>query len=222
MRAKGPAVNAMTAPDKVPVVFIVDDDLSAREGLQGLVESMGLRAKAFESAEEFLSSKLPDVESCLVLDIRLRGKNGLEFQEHLIRADIRVPVIFMSGFGDVPMTVRAMKAGAIDFLPKPFGEQEMLDAIFNAITRDRQRRQQETQATGVRVLYASLSLREQEVLALATSGLLNKQIAAETGVSESTIKAHRANMMRKMQATSFADLVRKVELLGLNRPSGKG
>ena len=211
-----------TASEQVPVVFIVDDDLSAREGLQDLVESIGLRTQLFGSSDEFLSQKLPEVESCLVLDVRLPGMSGLEFQERLAESNIHIPVIFMTGFGDVPMSVKAMKAGAVDFLPKPFRDQEMLDAILKALARDREYRQREAQAAGVRLRYEALSQREREMLILATSGLLNKQIAAEVGIAEATVKVHRANIMRKMQAGSFAELVRMVEGLGLTRSRQKG
>ena len=206
-----------TAIEKAAFVFIVDDDISAREGLQDLVESVGLKAQAFGSADAFFNFKLPDVESCLVLDVRLPGTSGLVFQEQLARADIRIPIIFVTGYADVPMSVRAMKAGAVDFLPKPFRDQEILDAIFEAIAQDRERRRSESRAADIRLRYESLGPREREVLVLATSGLLNKQIAGETGTTESTIKVHRSNVMRKMGARSFADLVRMVQALGLER-----
>jgi FixJ family two-component response regulator len=210
-------VDAESPPDRVPFVFIVDDDRSVRDTLQDLIESIRLRAMVFESADEFLRSPLPDVESCLVLDIRLPGMSGLDFQDQLARARIHVPVIFMTGFGDVPMSVRAMKAGAVDFLSKPFRDQDMLDAIFTAIDRDRERREDERQVAGIRKRYETLTPRERELMGLVTTGLLNKQIAVEVDLAEATVKVHRAQIMRKMQAGSVADLVRMAQALGLFR-----
>jgi FixJ family two-component response regulator len=171
----------------------------------------------FGSAPEFLQSRLPDAPSCLVLDIRLPGPSGLDFQTELAKADIHIPIIFMTGHGDIPMTVRAMKAGAVDFLTKPFRDQDMLDAVSTAIERDRKRREDEKVLADLRALYGALSAREQEVLALVAAGLMNKQIAAEIGLAEITVKIHRGHVMRKMGARSLADLVRMAELLGVRR-----
>ena len=206
-----------SAPVPGPVVFVVDDDVSMRTALSNLFRSVGLRAELFGSAPEFLQSKLPDVPSCLVLDIRLRGPSGLDFQTELARADIHIPIIFMTGHGDIPMTVRAMKAGAVDFLTKPFRDQDMLDAVSTAIERDRKRREDEKVLADLRALYGSLTAREQEVLALVASGLMNKQIAAEIGIAEITVKIHRGHIMRKMDAKSLADLVKMAEMLKIQR-----
>ncbi|MGA7490041.1 MAG: response regulator transcription factor [Xanthobacteraceae bacterium] len=200
-----------------PVVFVVDDDASVRNALSNLFRSVGLRAELFGSASEFLQRKLPQVPSCLVLDIRLPGRSGLDFQTELANANIHIPIIFMTGHGDIPMTVRAMKAGAVDFLTKPFRDQDMLDAVSTAIERDRKRREDEEVLAGLRALFASLTAREQEVLALVAAGLMNKQIAAEIGLAEITVKIHRGHVMKKMGARSLADLVRMAELLGVRR-----
>jgi FixJ family two-component response regulator len=200
-----------------PVVFVVDDDVSMRTALSNLFRSVGLRVELFGSAPEFLQSRLPDAPSCLVLDIRLPGPSGLDFQTELAKADIHIPIIFMTGHGDIPMTVRAMKAGAVDFLTKPFRDQDMLDAVSTAIERDRKRREDEKVLADLRALYGALSAREQEVLALVAAGLMNKQIAAEIGLAEITVKIHRGHVMRKMGARSLADLVRMAELLGVRR-----
>ncbi len=200
-----------------PVVFVVDDDASVRNALSNLFRSVGLRAELFGSASEFLQRKLPQVPSCLVLDIRLPGRSGLDFQTELANANIHIPIIFMTGHGDIPMTVRAMKAGAVDFLTKPFRDQDMLDAVSTAIERDRKRREDEEVLAGLRALFASLTAREQEVLALVAAELMNKQIAAEIGLAEITVKIHRGHVMKKMGARSLADLVRMAELLGVRR-----
>ena len=205
------------ASESLPVVFVVDDDASVRNALSNLFRSVGLRAELFGSAPEFLQRKLPEVPSCLVLDIRLPGRSGLDFQTELAKANIHIPIIFMTGHGDIPMTVRAMKAGAVDFLTKPFRDQDMLDAVSTAIERDRKRRQDEEVLAGLRALFASLTAREQEVLALVAAGLMNKQIAAEIGLAEITVKIHRGHVMKKMGARSLADLVRMAELLGIHR-----
>jgi FixJ family two-component response regulator len=200
-----------------PIVFVVDDDGSMRDALKSLLGSVGLRVETFGSAPGFLQSKLPDVPSCLVLDIRLPGVSGLDFQDELAKADIHTPIIFMTGHGDIPMSVKAMKAGALDFLTKPFRDQDMLDAVTKAIERDRTRREDEQAVSGLRHLFESLTPREREVIALVTAGLMNKQIAAELGVSEVTVKIHRGHVMRKMGARSLADLVRMADVLELRR-----
>jgi FixJ family two-component response regulator len=200
-----------------PVVFVVDDDPSMRNALTNLFRSVGLQAEVFGSTSELLQGKLPDVPSCLVLDIRLPGQSGLDFQAELAKANIHMPVIFVTGHGDIPMTVRAMKAGAVDFLTKPFREQDMLDAVAKAIERDRKRRDDEQVRSELKSRLASLTPREQEVLALVASGLMNKQIAAEIGLAEITVKIHRGHIMKKMAARSLADLVRMAEALGVRR-----
>lgn len=204
-------------PELQPIVFVVDDDPSLRTALTNLFRSVGLRAEVFGSAPELLQSKLPDVPSCLILDIRLPGQSGLDFQAELAKANIHIPIIFMTGHGDIPMTVRAMKAGAVDFLSKPFRDQDMLDAVATAIERDRKRRKDEKVISELRAHFDSLTPREQEVLALVASGLMNKQIAAEIDLAEITVKIHRGHIMRKMGARSLADLVRMAELLGVRR-----
>jgi FixJ family two-component response regulator len=210
-------VTTNEAPESQPIVFVIDDDASMRKALTSLFRSVGLRADVFGSAPEFLQSKLPDVPSCLVLDIRLPGPSGLDFQNELTKANIHIPIIFVTGHGDIPMTVRAMKAGAVDFLTKPFRDQDMLDAVAMAIERDRKRRKDEKILLELRSLLASLTPREQEILALVASGLMNKQIAAEVDLAEITVKIHRGHIMKKMGARSLADLVRMAEMLGIRR-----
>jgi FixJ family two-component response regulator len=200
-----------------PIVFVVEDDASMRRGLSNLFQSVGLRVEVFGAASEMLQSKLPDVASCLVLDVRLPGLSGLDFQTELAQANIHIPIIFMTGHGDIPMTVRAMKGGAVDFLTKPFRDQDMLDAVVRAIESDRQRREADRIVTDLRVLFETLSTREREILALVSSGLMNKQIAAELGLAEITVKIHRGHVMKKMGARSLADLLRKAERLGVRR-----
>ena len=200
-----------------PIVLVVEDDVSMRRALSNLFQSVGLEVELFGSASELLQSKLPDVASCLVLDVRLPGLSGLDFQTELAKANIHIPIIFMSGHGDIPMTVRAMKGGAVDFLTKPFRDQDMLDAVTVAIERDRKRREAERIAAHLKVLLDSLTPREREVLALVSSGLMNKQVAAELGLAEITVKLHRGHIMRKMEAKSLADLVRMAETLGIRR-----
>jgi FixJ family two-component response regulator len=200
-----------------PIVFVIDDDASMRRALTNLFESVGLKVEVFGSAPEMLRSKLPDVASCLVLDIRLPGLSGLDFQTELAKANIHIPIIFMTGHGDIPMTVRAMKGGAVDFLTKPFRDQDMLDAVVMAIERDRKRREVEKVVANLNALFETLTSREREILALVASGLMNKQIAAELGLAEITVKIHRGHIMKKMGARSLADLVRKAETLGIHR-----
>jgi FixJ family two-component response regulator len=205
-----------------PIVFVIDDDVSMRRALTNLFQSVGLDVVAFGSAPEMLQSKLPDVASCLVLDIRLPGVSGLDFQTELAKANIHIPIIFMTGHGDIPMTVRAMKGGAVDFLTKPFRDQDMLDAVVTAIERDRKRREVEKAVANAKALFETLTPREREVLALVASGLMNKQVAAELGLAEITVKIHRGHIMKKMGARSLADLIRTAETLGIRRakPSG--
>jgi len=208
----------MTEPsNSKPTVFVIDDDASVRDSLCNLFHSVGLRAEVFSSTSELLLSKLPDVASCLVLDVRLPGVSGLDFQAELADANVRIPIIFMTGHGDIPMTVKAMRGGAVDFLTKPFREQSMLDAVKTAIERDRKRRVDEKPVSNLRTLFESLSPREREVMALVTSGLMNKQVAAETGLAEITVKIHRGHIMKKMGAQSLADLVRMAEALEIRR-----
>jgi FixJ family two-component response regulator len=200
-----------------PIVFVIDDDASMRRALTNLFQSVGLKVEVFGSAPEMLHGRLADVASCLVLDIRLPGLSGLDFQTELAKANVHIPIIFMTGHGDIPMTVRAMKGGAVDFMTKPFREQEMLDAVVAAIERDRKRRESDKVAADLQTLYETLTPREREVLPLVTSGLMNKQVAAQLGLAEITVKLHRGHIMRKMEARSLADLVRMAEILG-NKP----
>jgi len=196
-----------------PIVFVVDDDASVGRAIKRLVESVGLRVAHFSSAQEFLRGVHHEAPSCLVLDIRLPGISGLDFQHELAAANIHIPIIFVTAHGDIQMSVRAMKAGAVEFLTKPFRDQDLLDAIQIALQRDRARRQREVGIAGLRDRYESLSAREREVVTMVVSGLLNKQIAGQIGTTENTVKAHRSRAMEKMQAQSLADLVRMVERL---------
>jgi FixJ family two-component response regulator len=198
-------------------VFVVDDDAPLRESLKMLLNSVGWHVELFATATQFLAAKLPDVPSCLVLDVRLPGLSGLDFQAELAKSNIHIPIIFITGHGDIPMTVRAMKAGAIEFLTKPLREQDLLDAVQVGIDRDRKRRESDKTVQTLRALYEQLTPREQEVLGYVASGLMNKQIAGEINISEITVKVHRGNVMRKMGARSLADLVRMVDLIGVPR-----
>ncbi|MGC1178237.1 MAG: response regulator [Methyloceanibacter sp.] len=200
-----------------PVVLVIDDDPSLCEALSSLFRSVGLRVEVFASAPELLRKKLPEAASCLVLDIRLPKRSGLEFQTELANANIQIPIIFITAHGDIPMSVKAMKAGAVDFLTKPFRDQDLLDAVALALERDRKRREEERGVAELRSLFEGLTPREREVMSLVTTGLMNKQIAGDLGVSEITIKLHRGHVMRKMRAKSLADLVRMAEVLGIRR-----
>src|SRR5262245_36728253 len=202
------------------VVFIVDDDDALRAAVGRLVRSIGLNVVLLASAREFLAQKLPDAPSCLVLDVRLPGIGGLDFQAELAKANVRTPIIFLTAYGDIPMTVKAMKAGALEFLSKPFRDQDLIDAIQLALERDRQRREEERLISELRSKFETLSPREQEVMAYVTSGLLNKQIASEIGISENTVKLHRGHVTEKMGAKSLAELVRMADSLGMHGPKG--
>jgi RNA polymerase sigma factor (sigma-70 family) len=197
------------------IVFVVDDDDSLREALKRLIRSVGLQVEVFASAEEFLRRKQLDVPGCLILDIRLRGISGLDFQRKLAEANIPIPIIFITGHGDIPMSVRAMKAGAVEFLTKPFRDQDLLDAIQVGLERDQARRQREAEIAILQERFEGLTPREREVLPLVASGLPNKQVAAEIGTSETTVKVHRSQLMRKMAANSLLELVRMAEKMGI-------
>jgi len=201
--------------EQAPVVFVVDDDVSVREALKNLLRSVAFKVETFASAQEFLSSKRPDAPGCLVLDIRLPGGSGLDLQRRLIGAKIQIPIIFISAHADVPMSVRAMKAGAVEFLTKPFRDQEILDAVHQAIERDRAERDRARETEAARKRYNSLTSREQEVLAMVVQGFVNKQIGDELNISEPTVKMHRGRLMDKMGADSLPDLVRIAEKLGI-------
>ena len=206
----------MTAP---PLVFVIDDDASVRSSLKFLLSTVGLQAETFDSADSFLHKKRPDVPSCLVLDVRLPGVSGIDFQRELTARNISIPIVFLTGHGDIPMSVRAMKAGAVEFLTKPFRDQDLLDAVRVALDRDRTRREHETELADIRRRFDSLTSREQEVLSMVMNGMLNKQIAAELGTAESTVKVQRSRAMEKMQAESLAHLIKMMQKLQL--PSQK-
>jgi FixJ family two-component response regulator len=202
----------------VPTVFIIDDDAGVRESIRDLVESVDLRAESFATAQAFLASKWRDGPSCLVLDVRLPDTSGLDLQQKLSRAGVRIPIIFITGHADIPMTVKAMKSGAVEFLTKPFREQDLLDVIHRALRRDRVVREKQRRLAELQERYSLLSAREREVMSLVVSGLLNKQIAAELGASETTVKTHRGHVMQKMEAKSLPDLVRMADSLKISMP----
>jgi FixJ family two-component response regulator len=202
-----------------PIVYVIDDDASVRESLRNLLETVGLHAELFDSARAFMDFHLPDAPSCLILDVRLPGLSGLEFQNELIKSGISLPIIFITGHGDIPMSVRAMKLGAVEFLTKPFRDQDLLEAVRVALDQDLKRRNEEKTLAHLQSRFDSLTAREKEVISFVSAGLSNKQIAAEMGISEATAKVHRANIVRKMQARSLAELVRMADMLRVGQRS---
>jgi FixJ family two-component response regulator len=204
-------------PQDKPIVYVVDDDEDVREGLKSIFDSVGLQTEAFGTTTEFLTSKITDGVSCLILDVRLPELSGLDFQAALAKANIRIPIIFITGYGDIPMTVKAMKAGAVEFLTKPVRELDLLDAVRDALARDRMRRTQNRSDDDLRARYNALTNREQQIMRCVCAGLMNKQSAAEIGISEITVKVHRHNVMKKLGAKSLADLVRMAERLNLSQ-----
>ncbi|WP_109482719.1 response regulator transcription factor [Paraburkholderia sp. C35] len=216
-----PATEARTRASVLSMVYVVDDDEAMRDSLSGLLRSVGLDVEAYGTSGDFLAAARPSVPGCLILDVRLRGENGLEVQDAMARHQLHMPIVFITGYGDIPMTVRAMKAGAEDFLSKPFRDQDMLDAVGHALARDRERIQAEQSLASTRGCYESLTPREREVLGFVMAGLMNKQIASEMNVSEVTVKMHRGQVMKKMTARSVADLVRMAQTLGVQPPRKK-
>jgi FixJ family two-component response regulator len=204
-------------PEPDPIVWVVDDDVSLREALGSLIRSAGLRVETFASAQEFLARSQVDTPNCLVLDVQLPALSGLDLQKRMAEANLEIPIVFITGHGNIPMSVRAMKAGAVEFLTKPLADRDLLEAIQQAISRDRVARQQKAKMRQLQDRYQSLTPREREVMERVVSGLLNKQVAAELGTTEFTVKVHRGRVMRKMQCNSFADLVRMSEMLGVRR-----
>ncbi|HEY3597170.1 MAG TPA: response regulator transcription factor [Paraburkholderia sp.] len=215
-----PANEPTNFADNNAIVYVVDDDQSMREAVSTLLRSIGLSVKTFSCAQEFLAFDMPDLPACLILDVRLKGQSGLAVQEQIAEHQIRMPIVFMTAHGDIAMSVKAMKAGATDFLAKPFRDQDMLDAVAEALATDEERRQVDRSSAGLRRCYESLTTREREVMALVASGLMNKQIAAEMKLSEITVKIYRSQAMRKMEARSLADFVLKAEALGVKAGSG--
>jgi RNA polymerase sigma factor (sigma-70 family) len=213
MRTKDAVVRDQSSDSQT--VYVVDDDHDVREGLDALLQSVGLKCKAFASTSEFLRNQLPDEPSCLVLDVRMPGLSGIDFQAELAGAKINIPIIFLTGHGDMPMSVKAMKAGAVEFLTKPVREQDLLDAVRVALDRDRAEREHDAKTRDLRARFNMLSQREQEIMRLVCAGLMNKQVAAEIGVSEVTVKVHRHNTMKKLGARSLAELVRMADSLGI-------
>ena len=202
-----------------PTVYVVDDDVSVREALRNLLQSVGLKVELFDSADNFLATKATTAPSCLILDVRLPGLSGIDLQRHIAEAKHQIPIVFITGHGDIPMSVRAMKAGAVEFLTKPFRDQDLLDAVHEAVERDREARSRETEMADLHRRYATLTIREQQVLGFVVCGLINKQIAAEIGISEATVKLHRGRLMDKMQAESLADLISTAQKLGVTAKS---
>jgi len=211
------AVKNPEAADAQPVVIVIDDDESLREGLARLFDSVGLRVESYPSAQAFLQAEMPTAPSCLVLDIRMPGQSGLDLQAELVREDVRIPIVFITGHGDVPMTVKALKAGAVDFLTKPFRDQDLLDAVTTALDRACRERAAEKRLSDLRASFDALTPREREIMKHVTEGLMNKQIAHALGLTEITVKIHRGNMMRKIGAKSLPDLVRMADDLGLRQ-----